>query len=71
MRDRRLRAWEAEFARFESNGRAHTDLETIGKAATFGQVAKLLVDAESLGYGTIDENGKIAKVEKRVPVATT
>jgi len=67
LRDRRLRAWEAEFARFESNGRAHTDLATIGKAATFGQVAKLLVDAESLGYGTIDENGKIAKVEKRGP----
>jgi hypothetical protein len=67
LRDRRLKAWEAEYARFDSSGRAHTDLATIGKAATFGQVAKVLVDADGLSYGTIDDNGVIARAEKRGP----
>jgi hypothetical protein len=67
LRDRRLKAWEAEYTRFQSHGRAHTDLSTIGKAATFGQVATVLVDAESLGYGTIDDNGTIIKAGERGP----
>ena len=67
LRNRRLNAWEAEYVRFESKGRASTDLATIAKAATFGQVARLLVDADSLGYGTIDDNGTISSSEVRGP----
>jgi Bacterial archaeo-eukaryotic release factor family 8 len=67
LRDRRLKTREADYSHFESHGRAHTDLTTIGKAATFGQVAKVLVDAESLDYGTIDDDGTITKAEERGP----
>jgi hypothetical protein len=67
LRSRRLNAWEAEYVRFDSKARASTDLAAIAKAATFGQVAKLLVDADSLGYGTIDDDGTISPAGERGP----
>jgi Bacterial archaeo-eukaryotic release factor family 8 len=67
LRAHRLKAWEADYGRFESQGRAHTDLATIAKAATLGQVAKLLVDADEVRYGIIEDSGTITTAESRGP----
>lgn len=67
LRNRRIEEWVGEFKQFKDSSRAVTYLPTIAKAATFGQVAKLLVQVDHLSYGTVDNDGKVALASGRGP----
>lgn len=51
----RIVAWTALFGQRANEGRASTDLVQVARAATFGAVASLLVDMDSIVDGTVDE----------------
>ena len=65
LRHQRLESWEQEFQQRSNESRASSDLTTIAKLASRGQVAKLLVDTDSTIYGSLDDNGSLTLAEGR------
>ncbi len=56
---RRIDRWVARYEQFKSANRAISDLASIARLASHGQVSDLLVDADQVHYGTMDESGGI------------
>lgn len=66
LRHQRLEAWHQEYLQRSQGSRASTDLATIAKLASRGQVDKLLVDTDSTQYGTLnEETGSLTLAESR------
>ena len=65
LRQARIQRWVDSYRQRAAESRASTDLATIAKAATHGQISDLLVDADAVRYGTISEQGEITTVEQR------
>ncbi len=65
LRHLRLEGWHQEFVQHSNQSRTSSDLATIAKLASRGQVSKLLVDTDSTLYGTLDETGSLTLAEGR------
>ena len=65
LRQMRIQRWVDLYGQRKAESRASTDLATIAKAATYGQVSDLLVDADAVRYGTVSDQGKITITEQR------
>ncbi len=65
LRQARIQRWVDLYRQREAESRASTDLATIAKVATQGQVSDLLVDADAVRYGTISEQGEITTADQR------
>lgn len=65
LRQARIQRWVDLYRQRKSESRVSTDLATIAKMATHGQISDLLVDADAVRYGTISEQGEITLTEQR------
>ncbi len=63
----RLHAWGEDYRQSRDQSRSINDLQKIATASTFGQVSKLLVDADHFSYGTIDDKGVVSLAAERSP----
>lgn len=57
IRGESLNKWRNEFKDKTNASLASSDLATIAKLSSQGQVSKLLVDVDSMTYGCFDDNG--------------
>lgn len=65
LRQARIDGWVERFAQHKNDNRAISDLATIARLAGRGQVASLLVDADAVQYGVIDDDGGLRLSEDR------
>jgi hypothetical protein len=60
MRNAELERWRTDFAEFENQGRATTDLAETARAATYGAIESLMIDPCAQVYGRLaDEDGSV------------
>lgn len=60
MRTAELERWRNDFAEFENQGRATTDLAETARAATYGAIESLMIDPCAQVYGKLaDEDGSV------------
>lgn len=64
LHEKELARVREEFSVMKSAHRTSTDIAQIARAATYGVVSTLLVDIDDVVPGTIDDEGKITKVEE-------
>lgn len=65
LRQDRIERWVSHYKQRQSESRAVNDLSTIAKLATQGQISDLLVDADWVQYGTVDDKGNLTLTETR------
>lgn len=59
LRQARIEEWAARYEQYKGDNRAIADLATIARLASRGQVASLLVDADTVQYGVIGPDGSL------------
>ncbi|MFC0680995.1 hypothetical protein ACFFGH_24460 [Lysobacter korlensis] len=60
MRNAELERWRNDFAEFENQGRATTDLAETARAATYGAIESLMIDPCAQVFGRLaDEDGSV------------
>lgn len=59
LRQDRVDNWVEQFEQRKNDNRAISDLATIARLASQGQVSHLLVDADAMQYGTVDDEGNL------------
>jgi hypothetical protein len=64
IRGESLEKWDSEFNERRNEALTSTDLATIAKLASQGQVSKLLVDVDSVVYGRFDDSGSFQLLEE-------
>lgn len=67
LRRERIADWVREHEERQSASRTSTDLATIGKLASYGQIGRLLVDADAVQYGELASDGTLTLAGRRGP----
>ena len=65
LRQERIQQWVDLYYQRQSESRSITDLATIAKLATRGQVSHLLVEVDAVQYGTLSDMGDITLSDTR------
>lgn len=65
LRQARIDEWIGRYEQYKNDNRAISDLASIARLASQGQVASLLVDADAVQYGVIDPDGSLKLSEHR------
>lgn len=69
LRAERIARWVDDYEQRRSAARTSTDLATIARLATQGQVSHLLVDADAVQYGALGDDGALELAGRRGPDA--
>ncbi|MGF1542066.1 MAG: hypothetical protein ACFCU5_16745 [Pleurocapsa sp.] len=65
LRQKQIQQWVELYYQRQKESRTSTDLATIGKLVIRGQISHLLVDIDTVQYGTLSELGEITTSDTR------
>jgi hypothetical protein len=63
IKHEKIKKWNNEFENRSNQALASSDLATIARLASQGQISKLLVDVDSVVYGQFDDGGDLQILE--------